>query len=139
MSQRTKGRELALRILYGHDLSGWCAAKEDPELNWWNPEDPFYAGREPQRFGTQLFRGVLDHLDLIDTEIASTAEHWALKRLTPVDRNLIRIGVYEIRYRPDIPAEATINELIELAKVYGEEDSGTFINGILDSILKATR
>ena len=127
-----------MRFLYGCDLSGWAATEADRKTNWWRPDDPFYAGREPRRFGLQLVQGVLEHLDSIDAAIAATTEHWALDRLTPVDRNLLRIGVYEIQHRPDIPARATINELIELAKVYGDSDSGTFVNGILDSILKAT-
>jgi N utilization substance protein B len=135
MTQRTKGRELALRLLYGHDLCGWRSAETKSQINWWRPDDRFYVGRQPRRFGLQLFQGILHHLDEIDKTIASTTEHWALDRLTPVDRNLLRIGVYELLYRPDIPAQATINELIELAKVYGDDDSGMFINGVLDAVL----
>lgn len=137
MSQRTKGRELTLRLLYGHDLSGWESTETGNRANWWRPDDRFYIGRQPRRFAMQLFRGILQHLDHIDKTIASTTEHWTMARLTPVDRNLLRIGVYEILYRPDIPAQVTINELIELAKVYGEEDSGMFINGVLDAVFQS--
>ena len=134
MSQRTKGRELALRLLYGCDLCGWDSPETSSRINWWRPDDRFYIGRQPQRFGMQLFNGILHHLDQIDKTITSTTEHWTLDRITPVDRNLLRIGVYELFYRPDIPIQVTINELIELAKVYGDEESGMFINGVLDAV-----
>ncbi len=122
-------------MLYGHDLSGWVPEGDD--LNWWRREDRFYAGQAPQRFAWRLYRGILEHLGRLDEMISQVTEHWALGRVTPVDRNLLRLGVYEILYRPDIPDRATLNDLIELAKVYGDEESSRFINGVLDAILRS--
>ncbi len=136
MSERTKGRELALRILYGQDFAESNEKPFDSQVNWWNPDDRFHAGKGVRQFGLRIAKDVTANKQSIDAAIVSIIEHWAMNRLTPVDRNLLRIGVYEILYRPDIPPRVTINELIELAKVYGDENSGTFINGVLDAILK---
>ncbi len=136
MSERTKGRELALRILYGQDFSASDEKPFDRQVNWWNPDDRFHAGKAVQPFGLRIAKDVTANRESIDAAIISIIEHWAMNRLTPVDRNLLRIGVYEIFHRPDIPPPVTINELIELAKVYGDENSGTFINGVLDALLK---
>ena len=125
---------MALRMLYGHDLSGWSPHSSD--VNRWKPEDRFQAGQDPQRFGSRLYREVVERLAEIDAKLTEITEHWSLERITPVDRNLLRIGVYEILHRDDIPDRATINDMIELAKVYGDEESSKFINGVLDAVMR---
>ncbi len=137
MGRRTKGREFALRLLYAHDLCGWKTTLVENPPNWWRPDDSLYVGRQPRRFAVQLLKGILSHLPEIDKIIISTAEHWSLERVTPVDRNLLRIGVYELLHEPDIPPQVTINELVELAKAYGDSDSAMFINGILDAVYRS--
>ena len=92
-------------------------------------------GSETQRFARELVDGVLEHRSEIDERIKSVAENWDLARMAVVDRNVLRLGVYELVHRRDIPPKVTINEAIDLAKRYGTAESGTFVNGILDRIM----
>ena len=95
-------------------------------------------GSETQRFARELVEGVLEHLQEIDGCIRSVAENWDMGRMAVVDRNVLRLGTYELVYRPDIPGKVTINEAVDLAKRYGTAESGTFVNGILDRIMSQT-
>jgi N utilization substance protein B len=88
-------------------------------------------------YARALFRGTLEHQDEIDTLIRSKAEHWRLERMPTVDRNILRLAVYEFLYEFDVPKLVIINEAIELAKRFGSEDSGRFVNGLLDGLLKS--
>jgi len=85
-----------------------------------------------------VVRGVVERKGEIDRMIAGASEHWRLERMDRVDRNILRMGVFEIVYCDDIPYKVAINEAIELGKRFGSEDSGGFINGILDRIAKTT-
>lgn len=87
-----------------------------------------------KEFAELLVRGVVAHKDEIDSAIIQTAQNWSLKRITPIDRGILRAAIFEIMFLNEIPAKATINEAIELAKKFGTEKSGAFINGILDKI-----
>ncbi len=78
--------------------------------------------------------GVASHLEELDALIVRYSEHWRLERMAAVDRNLLRLAAYELLYQPKIPSKVVINEAVELAKRYGAEDSGAFVNGILDHI-----
>ena len=92
-------------------------------------------GSETQRFARELVEGVLQHLPQIDECIRSVAENWDLARMAVVDRNILRLGAFELLHRRDIPPKVAINEAVDLAKRYGSADSGTFVNGILDRIM----
>jgi N utilization substance protein B len=81
-------------------------------------------------------RGVLGHRDEIDTMITKYADNWAIDRMASVDRNILRLGVYEMLYRPDVPPVVSINEAVDLAKYFNSAESGRFVNGILDRIRK---
>lgn len=85
-------------------------------------------------FSESLVKGVLEHKTSIDELIEKNSHHWKKERMSLIDRNILRLGVYELIYREDIPMTVTINEMIELAKEFGTEHSGGFINGILDAM-----
>lgn len=130
MSLRRKGRELALQILYQWDIhrdtSGWL---ED----FW-AQNTTHA--EAKTFAEGLVDGVITHADELDGLLGRYAEHWTVHRMAITDRTVMRIAVYELLYRPDIPARVTLNEAIEIVKLFGDEQSGSFVNGILDRILR---
>jgi N utilization substance protein B len=130
MSLRRKGRELALQILYQWDIhrdtSGWL---ED----FW-AQNSTHA--EAKTFAEGLVDGVITHAAELDGLLGRYAEHWTVHRMAITDRTVMRIAVYELLYRPDIPARVTLNEAIEIVKVFGDEQSGSFVNGILDRILR---
>lgn len=89
---------------------------------------------EVQAFAETLVRGTADRCAELDEIIQANAAHWSLARIAPVERNILRLAAYELLYRDDIPERVAINEAIELAKLYGSEESGAFVNGILDQI-----
>ena len=94
----------------------------------------FKAPESIRDFAFELARGAYDHREEVDTLIKRFSENWRLERMPTVDRNILRLAIYELLYRPDIPAKVSINEAVDLGKKYGSEDSGSFINGILDRI-----
>ena len=126
---RTRGRELALKYLFACDVQGRMTGEDF---------DAFAriqgARGEPVRFARILVDGVLERLGEIDEEIRSVAEHWTLERMASVDRNILRIGIHELRQAPEVPAAAVINEAVELAKRFSTAQSGGFVNGILDRL-----
>ena len=131
MRKRTKARECALKILYAIDIS-----KNPPDKcieTFWthNEETP-----ETREFANSLVRGVITHIERIDKIISDSATNWQLKRMAVVDRNILRFATFELLLSKDIPPKVSINEAIDIAKKYGEEDSGKFVNGILDKINK---
>ena len=88
-------------------------------------------------FAEQLVHGVLDHLQELDELLQRVADHWSVERMAVVDRNVLRCALFELLYLEEIPAKVTINEAIEIAKRFGSEESGAFINGILDRLIKS--
>jgi N utilization substance protein B len=120
---RREARERALSLLYEAELKDLSPAEVLSEL----PVDP-----DP--FAAELVRGVGEHRAELDALIERLAVDWALDRMPVVDRNLLRLGVYELLHRPDIPVGAVISEAVELAKRYSTEDSGRFVNGILAAV-----
>lgn len=145
MGMRRLARERALQYLFQHDLNP--AEKLEDSLNcfWESQSAPVgdaenaNAGPSAQEaavrgFSDALIRGVLEHESDIDAEIARHAVNWTVKRMATVDRNVLRLAVYELRYRKDIPPIVTINEAVDIAKKYSTQDSGRFVNGILDKI-----
>lgn len=129
MRSRRKGRELALKLLYGLDL-----LPRDIDDAFW----VFWAlTRYPEdikTFAEQLVRGTLSHKIEIDAFIAENAINWSIERMAVVDRNILRCAVYELLYEDVIPPKVTINEALDISKKYGTNKSSAFINGILDNI-----
>ena len=130
MSFRRKAREYALQILFQSDMT---QNQEGLTEHFWAQREVIPAVRD---FANLLVEGVLKNLDQIDALIQQYTQHWSLKRIAIVDRNILRFAIYEILYMKDIPAKVTINEAIEITKRYADKDSGAFINGILDKIVK---
>jgi len=135
MRKRTKARECALQILYAIDITG-DAPKECMEMFWNNYEDVEPDIRE---FADALVLGVSKNKEKIDKVISDYATNWQMKRMAVIDRNILRFAAYELLFAADIPPKVSINEAIDIAKKYGEKDSGKFVNGILDKINKTER
>lgn len=134
MGNRRKGREAALQLLFLHDLSG--VYNERVVANFWE-ENPIDA--ETREFAQRLLTGALDHLTDIDETVGKLSAHWRLSRMAAVDRNVLRLAVFELCYCPDIPIKVSLNEAIEIAKKFGSEESGAFVNGILDQVAKTIK
>ena len=129
MKKRSRGRELALQVLYQLDLCG-------PELF---DERAAYEGseerdKESRAFAAELVAGVRAHWAELDTSIRAVAQNWDIARMAVIDRNVLRLGTYELLHCKDIPPKVAINEAIELGKRFSTANSGAFINGILDKI-----
>jgi transcription antitermination protein NusB len=129
---RSRCRELALQFLYQADYSGRRGPEEVE--NFWSH---FQEKEKLPAYLLELATGVGTHIEELDALIARYSEHWRLDRMTVVDRNLLRLAIFELLYQPEIPPKVVINEAVELAKKYGSEASGGFVNGILDQIREA--
>ena len=134
MRQRRKAREVALQVLYQLDVLK-IDVKEAVDLFWNN----FDAPDEVRTFSSLLIEGTWLNVDEIDSLISSSSENWSIARMSRVDKNILRMAVYELLYCHDIPPKVTLNEAIDLGKVYGSENSGSFINGILDALYARLR
>ena len=133
MLERTRARRQALQILYQRDITGESITKI-LGLRTFSVEDG-----EPDEYCRALVTGVEKYVDGIDGTLGEVSENWAVSRMPLVDRNILRIATYEILYDADVPPSVAINEAVELAKVYGGEDSSKFVNGVLGKIaLKRT-
>lgn len=135
MGKRREGREAAVQFLFCSDIN--------PELS---PEDidGFFDTIRPasprvREFAKILASGVCEHREEIDTTIEVHTDNYRLDRVSAVDRSILRLAVYEILFREDIPNVVSINEAIEVAKRFGTEESGRFVNGILDHLHKVIR
>lgn len=129
---RRKGREIALQVLYQIDIT-----KGEPESALRAYKEHLNLEDEKAfSFGAELVKGVFHHLEFIDNLIRKYTPSWPLERLNLTDKNILRLAIYEIFFRPDIPPIVSINEAVELAKIYGTDESPSFVNGILDSIYK---
>jgi N utilization substance protein B len=126
---RREGRELALQLLYALDMNP-IKIQETLQLSRENSR----SAEHVRIFAEELAAGVMANLDEIDKLIAGTSKNWAISRMAKVDLNILRLAVFELVFRSDIPRNVTINEAIEVAKKFGTEDSPAFINGILDEI-----
>jgi transcription antitermination factor NusB len=139
MRARTRARELALQFLYMVDVQGPDYREAlDPfladELDEKGPDRPGTA--EAKEYARRLVDGVSSHRAEIDALLAEAARNWDLSRMAVVDRNVLRLGCYEMLHEPDVPTKVAINEAIELGKRFSTEQSGAFVNGILDRIRK---
>ena len=128
MRKRTLARELALKALYQHELRGGVPLEE------LFPAGATGARAEVYGFARELTEGCLANRQMLDELIQRTAENWRLDRMPVIDRNILRIGTYELIFLEDVPPKVSINEAIDLAKKYSTADSGAFVNGILDKL-----
>ncbi len=128
--KRRLGREAAIQFLYSQELNERAT---DSLEDFWEvrPLRP-----EAQAFAEELIAGVQAHREAIDHVLDAHLENYRLERLTAVDRNVLRLAIYEILHRDDIPAPVAINEAVEIAKRFGATESSGFVNGLLDSIRK---
>jgi N utilization substance protein B len=129
MGVRHIGRELALKALYRIDICGG-ASSEDLAVFFGS----FPCDERARRFAERLIEGVRRDQRELDGYIADALEHWTVKRLSRIDHNIMRLAVWELLNLEDVPARVTMDEAIELAKTYGDQESGRFVNGVLDQI-----
>ncbi len=128
-ARRTKARERALQALYQIDVA--AEGIDDALARFWRSFEP--VEREVRELAEGLVRGVAAHRRAIDDTIEEVSTNWRLDRMAKVDRNVLRLAVYEL-LRTDVPVKVVINEAIELGKKYGSESSGAFVNGVLDKV-----
>jgi len=131
VGQRRRAREHALQMLFQIDLTG--ASPQEVFREFWHDQE---AGEEMRRFAESLVLGVHAGRGELDRWIVGSAEHWRVERMAVVDRNVLRMAVHEMLHDPAPPPAVIIDEAIEVAKKFGSEESGAFINGILDAIRK---
>ncbi|MBU0634677.1 MAG: transcription antitermination factor NusB [Candidatus Omnitrophica bacterium] len=132
MRKRTKARECALQILYGFDIRKTDI--QETLADYWKDR---LEKKEVMEFAKVLVGGVLENKQKIDSFIVKYTENWRIERMAVIDRNIIRMAAYELLFMKDIPPKVSINEAVELAKKYGDEESGRFVNGVLDKINKS--
>jgi N utilization substance protein B len=131
LRKRRKSREFALQVLYQLDIT-----QQDVNKTLAQFQDHFSGSDERDDFMEYLVNGVVGHCEEIDRLIEKYSENWRLDRMNMIDRTILRIATFELLYCEEIPPKVTMNEAIELGKRFGSEDSGSFINGILDRIQK---
>lgn len=157
MSKRRRAREMAVQMLFQSDLGNTSidtiladfrpSEYESDDVDGQSGPRP-NAGRARASHGSakvkaafsyakDLVSGTLSHVEEIDGLIRQQAEHWRLERMPAVDRNILRLAIYEFLYETDVPKLVILDEAIELAKEFGSEQSGRFVNGVLDGILKS--
>jgi N utilization substance protein B len=129
MHGRRKAREVALQVLYGLNFVNLDVEKA-MELFWGN----FVAPKADKEFAALLIEGTWGHREELDRLIEESSDNWSLSRMSKVDISILRLAVFELIYCKDIPSKVTMNEAIDLGKIFGAENSGAFINGILDDL-----
>ena len=154
MGTRREARERAVQFLFQYDLNPPANVEEALDQFWDSQrtaalaEDkgPATWGETPvlppptaeeaaaRTFAEPLIRGAIEHRDEIDEQIRKHAKNWELHRMAAVDRNVLRLAIYEMLYREDIPPVVSINEAVDIAKKFSTQDSGKFVNGILDRV-----
>lgn len=154
MGKRREARERAVQFLFQHDLNPpenlelelaqfWgsqraAALEEEKGPATWGQKTelppPTVEETETRLFAEPLIRGVLEHRNKLDEHIKKYAKNWDLPRIAAVDRNIMRLAIYEMLYRDDIPPVVSINEAVDIAKKFSTQDSGKFVNGILDKV-----
>ncbi len=132
MGSRHRSRVLAMQALFDMDMSSDISEERFEQFC-----GNFNASDKSRPFFETLVKGVRNSLPEIDALIKKNSSNWKVHRMSGVDRNVIRVAVYELLYCEDIPSKVSINEAIEIGKKFGTEESGAFVNGILDSIRKA--
>ena len=131
MGERRQSREYALQMLYQIEMGG--GSQEEVFSSFWEGKNP---APESRSFAEALVSGTLRNLDSIDSVLRQGLEHWRLPRIAAVDRSVLRLAVFEFLHQKETPPIVIIDEAIELAKRFGGEESGVFVNGVLDGIRK---
>jgi len=154
MGKRREARERAVQFLFQYDLNppedlDWALeefwqtqraaaiAEEKGPATWGQPHElplPTAEEAETRLFADPLIRGVIEHRATIDEHIKKHAKNWEFHRIATVDRNIMRLAIYEMLFREDIPPVVSINEAVDIAKKFSTQDSGKFVNGILDKV-----
>ena len=154
MGKRREARERAVQFLFQHDLSPpedlerallefWdtqraaAIADDKGPAHWGQPIElppPTAEEAEERLFAEPLIRGTLQHRDAIDEQIKKHVKNWDFNRIAAVDRNVMRLAIYEMLHREDIPPVVSINEAVDIAKKFSTNDSGKFVNGVLDRV-----
>lgn len=143
---RTRARREVLQVMYSNELTGTPLVQlvdgcgqtsalvipERPE----GVEDNDLIGEELAEYAARLLKGIVEHLQQIDSWVADIAQNWTIERMPVVDRNIIRIAAYEIAFCDDIPTGVAINEAVEIAKAFGGDESPKFVNGVLGRVAK---
>jgi len=130
LTKRRRSRESALQVLYQWDMT-----QQDARKGLVHFKEHFSLKEESDPFLDLIVQGVLTHCQEIDRLIEQYSEHWRLGRMAPIDRTILRIAIFELLYCEEIPPKVTLNEAVDLGKQFGSDESGSFINGILDHIL----
>jgi|SRR5579863_8176353 len=131
MASRRKSRELALQMLFQWDLGGHA-----PEHILSTFLTVQTGGEEVKEFARRLFEGTVREVPALDPQLRAGSEHWRLERMSAVDRNVLRLALYELLHCPETPPAAVMNEALELARRFSGEDSVEFVNGVLDAVRK---
>ena len=134
MGKRREARELVLKSLYCWEISG-----KKPDEVFSDLVSQIELDNSSKLFSRELFKKVIEHQKEIDELIKKNVQHWDFSRIAVVDKNILRIGICELLYLDDIPIKVSLDEAIELAKKYSSEDSGSFVNGVLDAIAKKVK
>jgi N utilization substance protein B len=129
---RRQARELALQLLYQHEFRAVSPEEMQAHFEGWQG-----AADKVREFADELFRGVVHNVVEIDGALEKQTAHWRLERLATVDRNILRLALYELLYRDETPPAVVIDEAIEIAKRFGAEESARFVNGVLDGYVKS--
>ena len=132
MRKRSIARECALKVLYQIEMTG--RAPENALAAFWEQEAEHPD--DVRDFAAKIVAGIYAHLADIDGKLGDYATNWQLNRMAVIDRNVLRMGLYELKFNSEIPPKVAINEAVELAKKYGDHDSSKFVNGILDKVHK---
>jgi N utilization substance protein B len=132
MTRRSRGREVALQVLYQIEQNPGIPAAEVRQFI----DRRLLGDTKLVEFTQDLVAGVRENQPRIDAMITEVAENWRLDRMAAIDRNILRLGAYEMLLRPEVPAKVAINEALELAKRYSTAQSSRFVNGILDRVLQ---
>ncbi len=132
MGQRRKGREVLLQLLFQEEMN-FSKDRECLLKNFWSdfPSDPLIS-----EWAQDLYLKIADKKEELDKVIESHSQNWKMYRMSPIDRNILRTATYELFYEKETPGEVVLNEAIEIAKRFGNEDSASFVNGVLDNIWK---
>lgn len=133
MANRHLSRTVAMQSLFEWDFNGQTGDLDEVLKNNLAQLAP---GMDDTVFAETLVSGVREHISEIDAVIAKTAPEWPVDQITPVDRNVLRIGIFELQFLKDVPPKVIINEAVELGKTFGGESSGKFVNGVLGTLYK---
>jgi len=134
MGARHSGREAALQMLFQIEASG-ASADDAIDLYWRS----FAADADPEGrvYADACVRGVAREGPALDQQIAAASQHWRVERMARVDRNVLRLGTWELVHQADVPRAVVLDEAVELAKAYGTDDSSAFVNGVLNKVADA--